>query len=299
MSKKALDKHPSEIFGCPYCDTSSDLRENIKQQYCPFIRATCVKPRKSEPHIKVGICSLWYKGKSSDEVKPVIICPQRFKEDAMFNAIRKQYLSHWDNIEWIPEVNIGIGGSVDYVAITTNKAGEIIDFFCVELQAAGTTGSPYQAIRDIMQTGKMASNTYNFGINWANEYSKTMMQQAYKKGKILNHWKRKIVFVIQDVGMSYLNSSTDTSKIVTSNKDMPVDFCTFKMEMDTSQKKWVLKFDKIYSTDIDGINLMLGGAKVDMYLTEQDFTQNIIRKGIAEKILKKELYAKYLSDTGA
>jgi len=259
-------KKPAEIFGCSYLDDTSDLRENIKQQYCPFIDGICIKPRKSEPHIKVGICSLWYKG------KPVIVCPQRFKQDVMFEAINKKYLSGWNNIEWVPEVNLGIGGSVDYVAITRDNTGNIVDFLCVELQAAGTTGSPYQAIRDIISTGKMASDSYNFGINWANEYSKTMMQQAYKKGKILNHWRRKIVFVMQDVGMDYLKSNTNTSRIIDFDPDMPVDFCTFKLE------NWELKFDKIYSTDIDGINLMLGGGEAEMYLTEQQFIKNIARK---------------------
>jgi hypothetical protein len=72
----------------------------------------------------------------------------------MFDTIRKKYLSHWTNIEWITEVNIGVGGSVDYVAITRDKKNKITDFFCVELQAAGTTGSPYPAITDIRETGK-------------------------------------------------------------------------------------------------------------------------------------------------
>jgi len=31
-----------------------------------------------------------------------------------------------------------------------------------------------------------------------------MMQQAYKKGKIIDHWKRKIIFVVQDIAIDYL-----------------------------------------------------------------------------------------------
>jgi len=150
MPKPVLGKRPTEIFGIPCIEGINKLKAEIQQQYCPFINGTCVKPRKSEPHIKVGICSLGYKTGNSEEYGPVIVCPQRFKGNAMFDAIRKQYLSHWTNIEWITEVSMGVGGSIDYVAITTDKSNQISDFFCLEIQAAGTTGSPYPAITDII-----------------------------------------------------------------------------------------------------------------------------------------------------
>jgi hypothetical protein len=293
MQKPILKKQPTEIFGCPYLEETNELKKEIQQQYCPFIQGTCVKPRKSEPHIKVGICSLGYKGGFIEDFEPVIICPQRFKEDIMFDIIRKKYLAHWTNIEWIQEVNIGVGGSVDYVAITKDKNARVIDFFCLELQAAGTTGSPYPAVNDIRATGKFQRDSYNFGINWANEFSKTMMQQAYKKGKIVNHWGRKIVFVLQDIGLKYIRSACDASGLQQSKKEMPVDFCTFKMTWNNNQDKWKLEFDDIVSTDIDGINLMLGGATVEMYLTEEEFIANIIRKGVADKILNKNDYLEY------
>jgi hypothetical protein len=208
----------------------------------------------------------------------------------MFDAVRKHYLSHWNNIEWITEVSMGVGGSIDYVAITTDKSGKIIDFFCIEIQAAGTTGSPYPAITDIKNTGKFQRDSYNYDINWANEFAKTMMQQAYKKGKIVNHWGRKIVFVLQNVGLQYIKSSCDTSKLERPSAKLPVDFCTFKMNWDDAQKAWKLEFDAIASTDVDGINRMLGGVPVDTYPTESEFVENIIRKGIADKILDKRQY---------
>ena len=294
MQRPLLKKYPTEIFGCPYIDGSVELKKEIQQQYCPFIKGTCVKPRKSEPHIKVGICTIGYKGDFLEDFEPVIICPQRFKESIMFDTIRKNYLSHWTNIEWITEVNIGVGGSVDYVAITRDKNNKIIDFFCVELQAAGTTGSPYPAITDICETGKFQRNSYKFGINWANEFSKTMMQQAYKKGKIVNHWGRKIVFVLQDCGLKYIKTACDTSRLKSSDNKMPIDFCTFSLVWDDIQNIWKLCFSSIESTDIEGINLMLGGATVEEYLTEEEFIINIIRKGVAYEILSRNDYQEFL-----
>jgi hypothetical protein len=293
MNEPIIDKFPTEVFGCPYTGQDKKLKSALQQQYCKYIKGTCIKPRKSEPHIKVGICSLGYKGGFVDKHIPVIVCPQRFKEDFMFETIREKYLSHWNNIEWISEVNLGVGGSVDYVAITKNRKGEIIDFLCVEIQAGGTTGSPYPAIIDLKNKGKFQKKSYNYGINWANEFSKTMMQQAYKKGKIINHWKRKIVFVVQNVAIDYIKTSADTSRLYASKPSLPIDFCTFALKWNKNQ--WNLAFADIYSTDIEGINLMLGGAEVDTYPTEQEFIVNIIKKGINDGVLKKEDYIKFLS----
>jgi hypothetical protein len=290
MNEPPIEKFPTEVFGYPYTGQSEKLHFALQQQYCRFIKGTCIKPRKSEPHIKVGICSLGYKGDFTDRHIPVVICPQRFKEEIMFETIRDKYLSHWTNIEWISEVNLGVGGSVDYVAITKNKKGEIIDFLCVEIQAGGTTGSPYPAVIDLKNNGRYSKQSYNYGINWANEFSKTMMQQAYKKGKIINHWKRKLVFIVQDIAIDYLKSTADTSRLLSSKLNFPIDFCTFSLKW--NQTQWNLIFSNIYSTDIEGINLMLGGAEIDTYPTEAEFILNIIKKGIQDGVLKKDDYLK-------
>jgi hypothetical protein len=61
---------------------------------------------------------------------------------------------------------------------------------------------------------------------------------------------------------------------------MPIDFCTFSLVWDNSQDSWKLRFSGIESTDIEGINLMLGGATVEEYLTEEEFIQNIRHSAI-------------------
>lgn len=286
---KQIKKRPTEIFGYD-CDAYMEdeaFKLAIKQQYCKYIQSTCVKPRKSQSEIKVGICSLGATVAGNKTMKPVIICPQRFKDDTIFETVRQKYLSDWKNVKWISEVNIGVGGSVDYVAVEVGKKGDIKDFLCVEFQTAGTTSSPYPAVQEIIKNGKFQSEKYKYGINWANEFSKTMMQQAYKKGKILESWNRKVVFVVQDVAIEYLKKYTDCSLLEESNKNLPVDFCAFSLQWDDNVSKWKLFFDKIYSTSINGINLMLGGAPIKEYLTQEEFIQNIIKKGIADGILNR------------
>lgn len=286
-----LGKYPIEVFCFDYRNQSEAAKLAYRQQYCKYIKGTCVKPRKSEPHIKVGICSLGSTVNKGKTVYPVIICPQRFKEESMFETIREKYLSHWKNVKWIQEVNIGVGGNVDYVAVEVDEYDRVKDFLCVEIQAAGTTGTPYPYVRELLENGHYSENTYTYGINWANEFSKTMMQQAYKKGKIVEHWKRKIVFVVQNLAMDYIQAASDCSMLEGYNPNFPVDFCSFDLRW-VDNSHWSLVFDNIKSTTIEGVNRIIGGAAVDEYPTEEDFVRNIIKKGLADGILNNNLQLK-------
>jgi hypothetical protein len=106
MEEPKINKYPTEIFCHSYIDKTDEAKTALTQQYCSFIKGTCTKPRKSEPHIKVGVCSLGYKGSFTDDFLPVVVCPHRFRENIVFETIRSKYLSHWKNIEWVSEVTI-------------------------------------------------------------------------------------------------------------------------------------------------------------------------------------------------
>jgi hypothetical protein len=293
---KTIGKYPIEVFCYDYENKTESCQLAIKQQYCKYIKDTCVKPRKSEPHIKVGICSLGSTVNKSREVHPVIICPQRFKEDSMFETIREKYLSHWKNVKWIQEVNIGVGGNVDYVAVEVDEYDRVKDFLCVEIQAAGTTGTPYPYVKELIELGHYTNSSKpSYGINWANEFTKTMMQQAYKKGKIVESWNRKIVFVVQDLAIEYLQATSDCSMLTDYNPNYPVDFCTFSLKW-INDNRWSLVYDNIRSTTIEGINKIIGGANVSEYPTVKEFIGYIVKKGISDGVLQSNVYTRSLFD---
>lgn len=287
---REIKKLPIEIFGHDVESDTDSAMAARKLQYCKYLKATCNKPRKSEPHLKVGICTLGASVRGGKK-QPVIICPQRFKEEVMFETIIQKYLTLWDNVKWVQEVNIGVGGSVDFVAVEVDSHDVVKDFLCVEIQAAGTTGTPYTYVKELLTDGHFSGKRYNYGINWANEFSKTMMQQAYKKGRILDSWGRKIVFVVQDLAMEYLKSAVDCSLLTSSNAASPVDFCSFSL-IPNKKNSWKLMFEQIQSTTIEGIDLMLGGANINEYPTEEEFISNIIRKGISDGVLESNQYTK-------
>lgn len=289
--QKNVKRLPVEYFCQDLENLTEDAKLAITQQYCRFLRTTCNKPRKSVPHIKVGICSLGSTVARSKTAYPVIIRPQRLKEEIMFKTIETQYLSSWKNIHWVQEVDMGVGGNVDYVAFELDGSGRITNFQCVELQAAGTTGSPYRYAlamvngEDTDDLRNSNGDRVSFGINWANEFTKTMMQQAYKKGKIVEGWNRKIIFVVQDVAMKYLSKTSDCSLLEDFNAKLPVDFCTFKLEW-SEKEGWHLVFDRIYSTSIEGINRIISGAEANNYPSPEEFKETAYKKAISDGIIE-------------
>ena len=129
VAEPPIGKFPTEIFGYPYVEHGFDAIQALEDQYCPFLSDVCKKPRKSEPHIKVGVCSTGYKGRFLDGFHPIIICPHRFLQDkTVFDTIEQLYGLD-GNVEWISEVSIGAAGSVDFVAARLNTTGTVIKDF--------------------------------------------------------------------------------------------------------------------------------------------------------------------------
>ncbi|MCP3686044.1 MAG: hypothetical protein GY861_25645 [bacterium] len=273
-----IGRFPTEIFGYSFINKTEEAKSAIENQYCPFINSECNKPRKSEPQIKVGVCSVGYKGSFMKKYEPVIICPNRLIDKAIYTKIEQDFFQ--DDLEaivWTTEVNLGVGGSVDYAAIKLNPDGGIEKFVFVEFQAGGTTGTPWEAVLEFKELGYFKSNKYPYGINWANEFSKTMMQQVYKKGKIIQSLKSKIIFVVQDLGLEYIKSVCDISDLRKANNDDPIYFYSFSLFWD-GNSSWKIKFREKLSTNVDGIIKIIGGAEAEKYLSLTELKLNLLKR---------------------
>lgn len=269
---------PYEIFGHSTGEhVGPAINERFQAQRCPFLGRECTKSRKSDPKTKIGSCTLGYKGKGHAGYRPVIICPDRFVEPAVFKSIEELYFPGRDRVEWVKEVNLGGKGSIDYVAAIPGKGHRLDDFLCVEIQAGGTTGTPWDGINYFRKSHTLdGMPKLKYGINWANEFAKTLMQQIYKKGNLIDSWKRKMVIVIQDVGMEYILNQGDG--IDEFDEESPIHFLSFELEY-ANDGKWHLSPKKErYSANMQGIMLALasgGGADI----TEREFMRSIIKKG--------------------
>ena len=111
-----------------------------------------------------------------------------------------------------------------------------------------------------------------------------MMQQVYKKGQVVSQWNRKIVFVIQDVALQYLESAVDTSALRADMNDV-VHFMTYSLKWNETANRFEMYHNRWVSTDLEGVNRILAGANANDYLTEAEFLANAIRKGKEDGVL--------------
>ncbi len=275
-------KVPTELFGHnTQNEPGREIKARFAAQHCPFLGKECNKPRKSQPKIKIGTCSLGYQGRNQVEYKPVIVCPHRFEASVVFDSIRREFFPGESRIKWVREVKIGHAGSVDFVAAVLDGQNRIKKYLCVEIQAGGTTGTPYGAVDEYLKGFQFTKNSYNYGINWANEYVKTMMQQALKKGKIVAAWKKQIVFVLQDIGMEYIMSTG--SGVVKACEKHPVQFRPFSLTLNKQTANWELQPSPAnYSADLDGIRALLSGS--DELFSESQFLESLLHKGTRDKV---------------
>lgn len=275
MSEPLVGKYPIEVFGYPFNDLSDSANQTRQHQHCPYLNGECKKPRKSEPHVKIGTCTVGYSSSFYDGFQPVIICPHRFEVSVFEDFLAQRHFATNNNFPttWLTEVSLGQHvGTVDFVGV--NHIGDAIhDFVCVEVQAAGTTGSPWQAVVDLLTYGEFRHNNYKYGINWANEFAKTMMQQAYKKGLLLEAWRKHLVFVVQDIGLRYLQSAYDTSDLVPFDPESSIHFLAISMQWDDSSQRWVQRVSKELSTTTVGIRKILGGLNADDHPRQEDFIE--------------------------
>lgn len=278
---------PYEVFGFNTGAAPNDtIRCRVRDQLCPFVQKTCIKFRKSTPEVKIGSCILGVPVDGS--VRPVIICPVRFNSRNVFRPIEREFFPNAQTVNWVSEVGLGKSGVVDYVA-TVSTGGKISDFLCLETQAGGTTGTPWPAVEYYRKHLTLeGAPKPRYGINWANQFAKTMLQQIYKKGTVISSWGsgRKLVVVLQDVGLDYLRKQG--GGISEHCEDHPIQFRPFSLHLDENNDQWILgPSAKKYSADMEGIRLALTSSTIR--ITEEEFLASISDKDKQKEIFQSDI----------
>ena len=217
---------------------------------------------------------------------PVVICPHRIEINSVFEDIKNTIFpdnADGDLFQWLSEVDLAGIGSIDYVLVRTDNKKKIKDFCCIELQTNGTTGTPWEAVEDIRKHGKYKKMSYKYGLNLANQYQKTMMQQVFKKGRIIEKWQKHLIFVLQDIGIRYLEKSdaSDTSGLK-HNATCHIDPTRYihleQFSMWWSENMWIPKITDVYSTDMKGVERLLGGQSEKPVIPLEKFIELIHTK---------------------
>ncbi len=201
INEKAPTQQPlAEVFGFPVDNESERAKRYRDNKLCPFnnIVSNCTKNSIEFP---LGVCSLNHKG------KPVIICPIRFREDwsiisdaAGFIFDKKATWTHVGEVR-LKDKHGKSAGNIDYVLVSYDDKGRVVDFGSLEVQAVYISGNltgPFTAYLENPSPGFTWTQAFKFPKpDYLSSSRKRLIPQIIAKGSILKQWKKKQVVALQ------------------------------------------------------------------------------------------------------
>jgi len=200
IDEKAPTQPLAEVFGFPINNVSARAKRYRENKLCPFnnIVSNCTKNSIEFP---LGVCSLNHKG------KPVIICPIRFREDwsiisdaAGFIFDKKATWTHVGEVR-LKDKHDKSAGNIDYVLVSYDDKGRVVDFGSLEVQAVYISGNltgPFTAYLEKPSPGFTWTQAFKFPKpDYLSSSRKRLKPQIIAKGSILKQWKKKQVVALQ------------------------------------------------------------------------------------------------------
>ncbi len=201
INEKAPTQQPlAEVFGFPIANESERAKRYRDNKLCPFnnIVSNCTKNSIEFP---LGVCSLHHKG------KPVIICPIRFREDwsiisdaAGFIFDKKATWTHVGEVRLKDKYGKS-AGNIDYVLVSYDDKGRVVDFGSLEVQAVYISGNltgPFTAYLENPSPNFTWTQAFKFPKpDYLSSSRKRLIPQIIAKGSILKQWKKKQVVALQ------------------------------------------------------------------------------------------------------
>ena len=190
----------AEVFGFPITDESERAKRYRENKLCPFnnIVSNCTKNSLDFP---LGVCSLYHKHNS------VIICPIRFREDWTIISDAAKFIFN-DDATWthIGEVRLKdmhgkSAGNIDYVLVSYDDKGRVLDFGSLEVQAVYISGNltgPFKEYLENPSPHFTWKNALKYPKpDYLSSSRKRLIPQIIAKGSILNQWNKKQAIALQ------------------------------------------------------------------------------------------------------
>jgi len=248
MSVNKKDFQPlGEVFGFPIDNESDRAKRYRDNKLCPFnnIVSSCTKNSIEFP---LGVCSLIHKD------NPVIICPIRFREDwsiisdaASFIFDGKAPWTHVGEVR-LKDKHEKSAGNIDYVLVSYDNKGRVLDFGSLEVQAVYISGNLSGPFTEYLENPKP-------DFNWKQAFKypkpdylsssrKRLIPQIIAKGSILKQWNKKQVVALQT---SFYNTLPTLPEFDKSESDFA--FFLYDLVADNNTKILSLKLQRVVYTN--------------------------------------------------
>lgn len=189
-----------EVFGFPTTNLGDKAQRYRSQKLCPYNNTSpnCTKDKVNNP---LGVCSIIHNEKA------VITCPVRFRQDWIIIEEAAKFAfgkdSNWTSLVEVKlkDANGKSAGNIDYVLVSYDADGAILDFASLEVQGVYISGNlrdPFEAF--------LSNPSQNF--SWDKKYKypkpdylsssrKRLIPQMLYKGGIFNAWGKKQAVALQ------------------------------------------------------------------------------------------------------
>jgi hypothetical protein len=241
-----MTKYPSEIFGY-YWKNQNRLAEDARQRhFCPFSDTVCFKQSRLIK-IPFGVCTAHVNGNE------IALCPRRFLDsNIVFRDIALKEFNTLDNILVFSEVGLKGIGNFDFVMVKHKPiSSKIDDFTVIEFQTGQTTstGELVEGFKDFINNRKFSRDNYGFGINNYDIWKRTFTQ-ILNKGIILEKWRRKIYWVVQQPIFDYFHHKYRLGNF-SFNKDHSTVFALYDLCL--SESDLILSQTRMLSSSVDAL----------------------------------------------
>jgi hypothetical protein len=191
----------AEVFGFDINNISERAIRYRDDKLCPYnnIVSNCTKNSIDSP---LGVCSLYH----CDQA--IIICPVRFREDwkivsdaANFIFPKGQSWTHIGEVR-LKDKTGKSAGNIDYVLVSYDDKGRILDFGSLEVQAVYISGNLTGPFKDYMENPR-ADFIWDRGFkypkpDYLSSSRKRLIPQIIAKGSILKQWGKKQTVALQN-----------------------------------------------------------------------------------------------------
>jgi hypothetical protein len=205
----------AEVFGFPITNETERAKRYVDNKLCPFnnVVSNCTKNSIEFP---LGVCSLYHKQ------NPVIICPVRFREDWKIISDSANFIFP-PNTNWthVGEVRLNdkkgkSAGNIDYVLVSYDDKGRVIDFGSLEVQAVYISGNltgPFTAYVEKPSPEFSWDNALKYPKpDYLSSSRKRLIPQIIAKGSILKQWNKKQAVALQTTFYETLPKLPETKR---------------------------------------------------------------------------------------
>ncbi|MCA9936489.1 MAG: hypothetical protein H6662_12905 [Ardenticatenaceae bacterium] len=192
--------HLGEVFGFPVDNLSNRAEHYRKNKLCPYNNKvpSCTKSKANDP---IGVCSILADGVMT------ITCPVRFRQDwQVVSDAAQVFFPEGTNWTSLGEVRLNdadgnSAGNVDFVLVSFDDYGRILDFGALEIQSvyiSGNVSNPFKYYMEDRPNRAKTDYPSNMRPDFLSSSRKRLIPQIIYKGKILNGWEKKIAVALQD-----------------------------------------------------------------------------------------------------